>query len=111
LDARSKPTAIRYVFSRPKVEEIYWDHPEIIVKILQKTFREKFRQRSVPSFQVPSKPSRDFEGKLKEVFKNYDLKYRTVNFAEMFFASLSYQTSRNATVARLYTVVNQIVTT
>jgi hypothetical protein len=111
LEGNVQQNTLRFVFSLPKVEEIYWDYPEIIVKILTKTFKDKFSRRKVPSFRVPSKPTADFEGKLKEVFKKYELKYRPVDFAEMFFPRLSYQTSRNATVVRLYTVVNHIVST
>ena len=57
FDVKIQQATIRYVFSRPKVEEIYWDYPEIIVRILNKTFKEKFSRRKVPSFRChPNRP-------------------------------------------------------
>jgi len=89
FDDKVEKDNIRYVFSRPTIEEIYWDFPDVIAQILKKKYRAKFRGVTLPTIKVPDKPTRGFEDALKQLFKRYGLKYRTDEFATMFFPNLN----------------------
>lgn len=99
---------IKYIFSCPYLEEIYWDHPTIIKKIMRIFYQDKSPNDRVPQFVIPNKPSSKFKDELFELFNYYRLHFKKDRFSYYFFSKLNYFTSGNSTVKRLITLIRVI---
>lgn len=99
---------IRYIFSCPYIEEIYWDHPNVIKKVMKTFFEDSFFDQRAPQFTLPNKPKSDFDTRLVKLFKKYNLHLNNEKFAHLFFSELNYSRSRNSTVKRLHSALNRI---
>jgi hypothetical protein len=94
---------IRFVFSKPNIEAIFWEFPEVIERTIKKL--ANYSQRRVTKVTAPT-VTRDFSNELKKLCKQYNIRYKKGEFAEHFFGILGSDFERSATLARLKTVLS-----
>lgn len=92
---------IKYSFFKPRIESAYWECPQIIKKIVEIEYKEKFSFKKKPSIFLPGNISNS-QFALKQLFKEYNLKYRETKFAEEFFPRVNYEECENITLKRIY---------
>ena len=100
---------IHCVFFNPSIEKLYWECPNTLKKVLKFFYKRKFGDgTSIPVINLP-----EITGKylynLKELFRQYDLKYRETQFSEEFFPRIDFDQCGNHVIERLIRYVNQIL--
>lgn len=99
---------IHFVFSKPIIEAEYWNHPELIIRIVEKDFQLKFN-RAIKIQGKLNTTTTKWLDELKKIFKMNGLKYRKTHFAEEFFSRIDFKTTSSQLVQRARTLLNNIV--
>lgn len=81
---------IEYVFSNPMIESEYWKCPDLIKRLVQLEYKEKYRTQKSPTINIPADIHRN-QGGLKRLFKDYNTKYRESKFAKKFFPRVDFE--------------------
>ncbi len=101
-DSLIKPL-IKVVIFDPMIERYYWNHPNIVSRILVLIHREKFsRSPSTPNLAFSSGSPL---GAIQDLFKNHKVKYHKNEFAEMFFARAPLGTDDDPTISRARLII------
>lgn len=106
LDDSIDQTKIRYAFFNPMIESAYGECPEVIKRIIELEYREKFNPPTVPEIAIPDNLTSHSD--LKNYFKKFNLKYRETKFAEKFFPRINYKTCPNKILNRIYKFLEDI---
>lgn len=96
---------LRFVFSKPNIEAVYWEFPDVIGKTIKKL--ASYSNHSVNDVQVPTVTS-DFAGKLKSLCKQYKIRYKKGEFADHFFGILGGNFTSSATLNRFKTLLTGV---
>jgi hypothetical protein len=97
---------IGYIFSEPTIEEIYCFHSELTKNVLLKLYKRKFNTDCLNiNISVLEDKNKSPVFRMKSFFQQNNLTYKETEFAENFFPQLDYKASENATIKRLYKMV------
>ncbi len=98
---------ILYVFFNPMIEVGYWDSEEIIKKIIQVEYKEKFAKDYQNEIVLMGNGDKPLQS-LKNSFRKYDVNYRESKFSEMFFPRVDYNNCQNSVLHRIVTYLDHI---
>ena len=108
LDEIVDITKLKYIFFKPLIEYFYWQCKKIIRKIIEIEYKNKFGRNINHKILIPTSPA-NFLYDLKNLFREYDLKYREASFAESFFPRVNYDECKDRTLNRAIVKIKYVL--
>lgn len=103
-----KKNKIKYSFFNPCIEHSYWECRDIIKKIIELQYREKFKTSDIPEIIIPATNFHPIDD-LRKSFRKYNVKYRESKFAEKFFARVNFDLCKNEVLKRTLRLIGSII--
>lgn len=99
LDSKIDRNKIKYTFSKPMIENHYWDCERNIISVLKKEIKNKFN-RTETSISIDTNLPKNQKG-LKALFKSYKVKFRESRFSDSYFARVNFEECTTQQITRL----------
>lgn len=94
---------LNYIFFNPMIENHYWDCPELITRMVELEYKRVFNT-DAPEITIPANITHTQKG-LKNLFSQYNVKYRESKFANRFFPRIDYNSCQNDVLKRTRSLI------